>query len=261
MDLDLPQRPVSVAVLFLQPRCNMTCSFCVTEDDFDAFEPAAARELLARLAQRGVETVTFGGGEPFAWPGGVMALAREAKRLGLRVQVGTNGVALPRGFERATEIDRWVLPLESTDPAVHDGLRRHGSGGHHALVLRRLEALGRAGRSATVSTVVTRPNAAGLGDLARWLGEHHARHGHLHAWHLYRFLPLGRGGRAHAAELEIPLDEYERRCDEVRELDLPFRLFRRRDMYRSRVVEFFWMKDGRVTWGSESLWADSTDAA
>jgi len=27
---------LSVAVLLLQPQCNMTCTFCVTEHDFDS---------------------------------------------------------------------------------------------------------------------------------------------------------------------------------------------------------------------------------
>ena len=110
-----PRQPF-IAVVFLQPACNMDCTFCVTEDDFDAIESAQAVALLDRFEQQGVRSVTFGGGEPFAWKAGVLELAKAAKERGLQVQIGTNGLALPEDFATLPEVDRWVLPLESVDP-------------------------------------------------------------------------------------------------------------------------------------------------
>ena len=80
----------------------MRCTFCVTEEDFDALRFDEAVALLDRLCERNVRTVVFGGGEPFTWPGDVLRLATEAKARGMTVQIGTNGVALPEGF---AEID------------------------------------------------------------------------------------------------------------------------------------------------------------
>jgi MoaA/NifB/PqqE/SkfB family radical SAM enzyme len=234
----------------------MTCTFCVTEDDFEPMAPEAAVALLDNLVERGVRTVVFGGGEPFAWPGDVVQLAGQARARGLTVQVGTNGVALPEGFASLEAIDRWVLPLESTDPQVHDRMRIHRTG-HHALILDRLGALQREAKSVTVSTVLTSVNVDGLRELAEFLREYHAARENVHAWHLYQFLPLGRGGRANRDQLAISPEAYQGAACAIQAMDLPMRVFRRTDMYRSRTVEFFWSKDGRVVCGSRALHGDS----
>lgn len=253
MPIAFPERRISVAVLMLQPECNMTCTFCVTEDDFEPLPFEQALGVLDGLVERGVRMVVLGGGEPFTWPGDVLRLAAEAKTRGMAVQVGTNGIALPEDFAALDCIDRWVLPLESTDPAVHETLRRHGRG-HHAVILARLAELQRARRSVTLSTVLTAVNLAGVLDVARFLKQYHSISENVHAWHLYQFLPLGRGGARNGRELSIPAESYAATCQRVKELELPFRVFRRSDMYRSRSVEFFWSKAGRVHSGSEQLY-------
>jgi len=245
-------RPISVAVVLLQPECNMTCSFCVTEDDFEPLRYPAAVGLLDDLVRRGVRSVVFGGGEPLTWPGDVVRLAGEARERGLLVQIGTNGVDLPDGFAGLEDIDRWVLPLESTDPEVHDALRHHAAS-HHAIILDRLGHLQTAARSVTLSTVLTPENLAGLEELARFLGRYHAVAENVHAWHLYQFLPLGRGGRPNRERLTIPEASYRAACARIKRLDLPFRVFVRADMYRATTVEFFWSENGRIRSGSEFL--------
>ena len=246
-----PERRLSVAVLLLQPACNMACSFCVTEEGFDVIRFDQALALLDQLTARGVRNIVLGGGEPLVWPGDVLRLAGEAAARGMCVQVGTNGIRLPQGFEELDCVDRWVLPLESVDPRIHDEMR-YRPVGHHALILRRLDALARAGKSVTLSTVLTAVNVAGAGELAHFLEDYHAHTENVHAWHLYRFLPLGRGGASNADSLTIPRSEYLAACERVSEHDLPFRMFRRADMYRSRTVEFFWSEGGVLRSGTEA---------
>lgn len=242
----------SVAVVLLQPQCNMWCTFCISEDDFEPLRFDHAVALLDHLVDRGILNVVFGGGEPFEWNGNVVDLARAARSRGMTVQVGTNGVRLPRGFATLDCIDRWVLPLESSDAAVHEALRRHRKG-HHALILERLRVLQQARRSVSISTVLTAVNRHGLPALARFLERYHSVGENVHAWHLYRFLPLGRGGARNGDELSLAEAVYLEAVAEVKRLRLPFRVFQRTDMYRSKTVEYFWSKDGRVVSGSEAL--------
>ncbi|MEW6742299.1 MAG: radical SAM protein [Planctomycetota bacterium] len=241
----------SVAVVFLQPHCNMTCDFCVTEDDFDRMTPAQVTTLLEHLRRRRFTAVVFGGGEPFAWPGDLVAITEHARRLGFMVQVGTNGTVLPDGFARISSIDRYVLPLEAVRPEIHDRMRRW-PGGHHAVIMRRLGDLKEARRSVTLSTVVTAINLDEIVAIGRFLAHYHRDAQHVHAWHLYRFLPLGRGGSVNAEALEIPETEYRRIVREVRHLRLPFKVFKRADMYDSKTVEFFWCSEGRVVTGEQA---------
>ncbi|HJV23705.1 MAG TPA: hypothetical protein VJ570_13465, partial [Holophagaceae bacterium] len=66
----------------------------------------------------------------------------------------------------------------------------------------------------------------------------------LHAWHLYRFLPTGRQGREHGAELLTSTPAYRAAVDGVRTRDRGFTIYRRSDMLRSSSVAYFWADDG-----------------
>jgi len=241
-----------VAVVFLQPQCNMHCTFCITEDNFNAITFEQATNLLDALKGGGtVRSVVLGGGEPFDWPHDVMALGRYGRSLGLLMQVGTNGIALPEGFEHLDAFDRYVLPLESVDPGPHNAMRLY-RGRHHSIIMDRLESLRTVRGSVTISTVITQRNVEHVVDVGRFLGEYVQRGGNVHAWHLYQFLPIGRGGALNEIDLAIPEYLYQSTCEQAESLGLPFRLYRRSDMYHSRTVEFFWVERGRVRWGGEA---------
>jgi MoaA/NifB/PqqE/SkfB family radical SAM enzyme len=252
----MPNR-AEIAVVFLQPDCNMYCRFCVTEDGFDCMPFATATALLSRLREQGVRTVTLGGGEPFAWPHDLLALAAHGKQLGFCMQVGSNGVALPEGFASLACFDRFVLPLESVDAEPHDHLRRW-RGGHHRIIQDRLAELQRHGKTVTVSTVVTAANQEGVPALARFLADYHRVAQNVHAWHLYQLLPFGRGGARNGAELEVPAAIYQQRCDEVQAMALPFRVYRRADMYHSKTVDFYWSQRGEVVCGADAWSGDAS---
>lgn len=241
-----------IASLFLLPQCDMSCRFCASERDFSVMSYGQASDLLRELAARSIRNVVLGGGEPFLWPHRLERLSRRARDLGFLVQVCTNGVALPSGFDGIDSIDRYLLPLESMDAARHDALRRH-SGGHHRLILERIAALAGSGRELTVSTVVTRENVEGLARIAAYLEGAVASGVALHAWHLYRFLPVGRGGSVNSGRLGVRRADYRRACAAMQRRDLGFRVYRRDDMLRSSSVEFFWYERGRVRTGSEAL--------
>ena len=232
-----------IAVIMLHPGCNMTCMFCISENSMDCMSFNDAVRAIDTARSHGVRNVVFGGGEPFAWAHDLMALARYAKSLELIVQVGTNGVDLPRGYEHAEDIDRYVLPLDSADADLHNTLRQYGDG-HHELVMNRLEVLRASGRTVTVSTVVTSQNWAHLSDLGRFLNDYAADGGQLHAWHLYKFIPEGRGGRANADALYIRESVYKATTSHVRAQYPHLTIYKRKDMFHSSTVDFYWQEDG-----------------
>ncbi|GMV94057.1 MAG: hypothetical protein AMXMBFR82_38350 [Candidatus Hydrogenedentota bacterium] len=234
----------------------MTCTFCGTENSVDGLTPDQARDTLRVILQRGFSNVVLGGGEPFVWKHDVVALAREAKGMGLFVQIGTNGIDLPHGFEALACVDRFVLPLDGYDAESHNAVRI-ARDGHFQLILNRLEALRSAGKSVTVSTVVTSRNIGALNRIARQLAEYAERGGQLHAWHLYKFLPIGRGGREYADELAISDAEFIDACTSVKAAHPALTIYRRNDMRFSRHVDFFWYEGGKPQIGSE-VWGQGT---
>jgi MoaA/NifB/PqqE/SkfB family radical SAM enzyme len=217
----------------------MACTFCITDNRVRCLDFSRVVALLEKLREQGVHHVIFGGGEPALWPHGLFRAAEAAKSMGFHVQVGTNAIALPPDFAGCEAVDRYILPLESTEAFVHNSMRIHREN-HHALIGRRLESLARAGKSVTLSTVVTAANRNGIPRLAAFLRLYHREWGNIHAWHLYRFLPMGRGGAAHGEALDLPAPEYRRACAEARIQHPPFPVYKRPDMYGSKSVGFFW---------------------
>ncbi len=242
-----------VAVLMLHSACQMRCPFCVTEGSLSPMSFDQAAGLLKDLRAEGFNNVVFGGGEPTLWRGGLEALARLAKQAGFLTQVGSNGIAMEGAIASSPFIDRWVLPLESPFADTHDRMRPL-EGSHHALILERLERLRREGREVTLSTVVTRENGGELEDLADFLEGYVERGGRVHAWHLYRFLPLGRGGWINSPALGMSQGLYDACCDSARARVRSFRAYKRPDMFHSHDVDFFWfegaaLRRGSVAWG------------
>lgn len=237
-----------VSVLFLLSPCNIDCPFCITEDGVDQLSFPEAVSALERMRADGVGNVVLGGGEPLLWPHDVFRLAGKAKEMGFFVQLGTNGIRLPDGFETRTEVDRYVLPLESADPETNDSLRPWRES-HFALVLDRLGRLRDSRKPTTISTVVTRPNHVGLPALSRLLTSLDPDGEWIHAWHLYRFLPFGRGGAVHSPALMVTREEYDAACRPVKEAGLPFRVYKRPDMRKAKTVDFHWLESGEPrTW-------------
>ncbi len=244
------EHPRAVVVMMLHGDCNMHCTFCINDVEMECMTWSDGLEGLELACRWHAKTVVLGGGEPFTWPHHVIQLARAAQERGLMVQVGTNALHLPDEWEKLTCFDRWVIPVESALSLSHDRMRLTVRG-HHQVILDRLETLGRAGRSVTLSTVITAINIDDVESLADWILEYHTRWNNVHAWHLYRFIPFGYGAR-HASQLAFPHEGYERLVERVKARGFPFHVFRRSDMSRSRTVEFLVRRAGRLRWGDEA---------
>ncbi len=250
----------TIAVLMLHPGCNMTCRFCVTENSMASMRFDQALHVLDVAHARGARNLVLGGGEPFTWPPDVTLLAHEAKQRGFFVQAGTNGVALPPGFAHHPCFDRYVLPLDGACAETHNHLRRHPSG-HFDLIRARIAQLSASGKPMTLSTVVTARNLLELPALAALLADDVISGARLHAWHLYRFIPSGRGGAKHAASLWVSEAEYDAACAEVKAMGLGFTIFKRKDMRHSRTVDFYWYETNGLRVGSEVWGAQAREAA
>jgi len=127
-----------------------------------------------------------------------------------------------------------------------------GVGGHFHRLMAGIGELAASGKELTIGTVVTRRNLDALGAVARLLQRLRAEGLELHAWHLYRFLPVGRGGAVRGHDLAVDSTEYRRAVEQVRAPGLGFPVYRRDDMLRSSTVEFFWFEGGELKTGSTS---------
>jgi MoaA/NifB/PqqE/SkfB family radical SAM enzyme len=234
-----------IAVVFLTPACDMACPYCGSDAGFRVLGVEEAHALTAAVAAEGFESVVYGGGEPLLWPGALRELCAAGRALGLRVQVGSNLLRLPAEAPTWREVDTWVVPLESDRAEVHDSLRP-ASISHHARVLAALEAFRCAGAEVTLSSVARVGGAADLDGVARLLRRFRSRGLRLHAWHVYRFQALGRGGAVHAARFAQTDAAWENEARRLKRehADLPILL--RPNMLHSKQVAFFWGVTGGI---------------
>ena len=236
---------IDVGVLMLTARCDMHCAFCIADNGFVDIDPDDSETILEALAHQGIKELVLGGGEPFCWRGDLLSLARSAKKYNFNVQVGTNATHFKASMARCSDVDRWVLPLESPDAKIHDALRP-GFGSNFDHVTGAMQACLEAGREITVSTVVSKESLDQLPALTDYLETWIKKGGKLHAWHLYRFQPEGRGGQDNASRFEIPVETYRRQCHALREKHPDLNILLRPDLYRSHQVAFYWREGRRL---------------
>lgn len=249
----MPSPGAQVAVVMLTPACDMACPYCGAEDGFRPLDEAEAQALMPRLAAQGFNSVVLGGGEPLCWKGGLRALAAKAQASGLLVQVGSNLRRLPADAPGWKEVDRWVLPLESDLAAEHDALRP-GAPSHHGVVLAALDAFQAAGRSVTVSSVARFGGEAELSRLGRWLRGRKAQGLKLHAWHLYRFQAMGRGGLQHQDRFALSDAQWSALSQGLKAANPGLPLLLRPDLLHSKQVAFFWGEQGGLQRQGPGAW-------
>ena len=228
-----------VAVLMLTPACELHCEFCGADENFSVISRMQARAVVEALSNQGFESVVFGGGEPTLWPHGLRELCTAARARGLVTQVGTSAARLPMDVAEWREVDRWVLPLESGSAAVHDALRPT-EGGHHAKVLKALHGFAMQGASVTVSTVARRGAEEDLVSVGKQLEGLRRAGLRLHAWHIYRFQPMGRLGRLNSDRFQMDDEEWEGQGLRLKQRFGRLPVLLRPDMMHSHDVAFFW---------------------
>jgi MoaA/NifB/PqqE/SkfB family radical SAM enzyme len=116
-------RPLAVAY-YVTGQCNLNCSYC---EDFglrrntQAIQSLALDDALRVLAviRSGVDRLILTGGDPLLYPELVPLVLRARRELKFRhITLQTNGLLLPQVEALLPAIDRLVISLDSTDPAL-----------------------------------------------------------------------------------------------------------------------------------------------
>jgi radical SAM protein with 4Fe4S-binding SPASM domain len=210
-------RIASVAVE-LTAHCNQKCAYCYNEwreDGGAAVGAAPAGTLFARVDRLldavDVDHVTLTGGEPLLHPAVYELLERLSAR-GIRAQIISNGGLVDEGVAEklaALGVAQVQVTLNGPDAALHEEHVGKGSG-HFARTLAGIEALLRHGVGVVGCIVITRKNAARVGEII----ERFAAMG-VRRFSLSRFSPAGYSAR-YAAELLCSVGELTLALEQAR---------------------------------------------
>lgn len=194
--------------------CNMDCQFCFSdwrEQDY-AVSTETAKRTISALREQGLEGINFTGGEPLLRKD-IPELICYSKDLGLTTILTTNGILLERKLgELADCLDFVGLPLDSSDPEVHNIMRPTRSvGDHYTLVHKLIEVMPRdyARIGVKINTVVTRQNKDSIISIGERIEEKTV------AWKLSHFVASGYG-KNFQEKFDIPIAEYLRLVERCR---------------------------------------------
>ncbi|MFN8218296.1 MAG: radical SAM protein [Solirubrobacterales bacterium] len=188
-----------VVVWNVTRRCNLHCGHCYA-DSHDREYPGEldtgeGRRLLAELADFGVPTVLFSGGEPLLRDD-LLQLAAEARRLGMRTVLSTNGTRIDGGTAAAIGAAGFSyvgVSLDGIGP-LNDKMR--GSRGAFDAALAGIRATREAGVRTGVRFTVHAGNRAHLGPIFEL-----AEAERVNRLCVYHLAYAGRGGRMRRHDL------------------------------------------------------------
>lgn len=120
-------RPLAV-VYYVTGQCNLNCTYC---EDFGQRRNTqaipslgldAALQVLA-VIRSGVDRLILTGGDPLLYPDIIPLVDRARRELKFRhITIQTNGLLLPQAEALLPAVDRLVVSMDSTDPALWSSL-------------------------------------------------------------------------------------------------------------------------------------------
>lgn len=176
--------PVRMLDLITGYACNLVCDYCSVTGDMRKthMDPRQALRFLHQGRDRGIDYVSFGGGEPSILPG-ILRLTRAASRLGYgTIRYQTNGLrfAYPEFTERALAagLNRVHISFMTANADLYD--RITGLSGSRDLVLSGIAQLISRGVALAGDLIVKSDTFAHLHDTVKLLYEHGVRE--LYLW-------------------------------------------------------------------------------
>ncbi len=153
-------------------RCNFKCDHCYSRSDpSDELEIKELLKCIEKVADAGVLSINFGGGEPLLRKD-LMVIARFASEHGLRVSMNSNGYLIDRTKSRQFKNAGFKsigISIDSHVPQIHDNFR--GIQGSHLKAAKALMYLKEAGIETSISTVICKINHMDIDALIKFAYE------------------------------------------------------------------------------------------
>lgn len=169
--VELVQRLENVS-LEITKQCNLQCSHCYADAGAklkDELTVEEAKALIDQLADIGVLSITFTGGEPLLHPH-LFELMGYARKKPLSVVLFTNGTLLtPETVQKLKELNIYKvnISIDGPDAETHDAFR--GVCGSFAKTIEGVKLLREAGINIHASTCLTRLNYKRVKDMLKLL--------------------------------------------------------------------------------------------
>ncbi|MCS7281448.1 MAG: radical SAM protein [Desulfobacterota bacterium] len=208
--------PLRIVAWELTRSCNLECLYCrasaTKEVPQGELTTSECKSIIDSIASFSSPIIILTGGEPLLRKDIFEIVEHGSIKKGLHMVFATNGSLLTKETVRilkALEIKRISLSLDGKDKESHDGLR--GVEGSFDCVIEATKILNEEGMPFQINTTITSLNIReieSIFELTKSLGAC--------AWHLFFFVPVGRGKSIKDKGLEAM--EYEKTLKRIYEL-------------------------------------------
>lgn len=207
------ESPLFRASFNFTSKCNLSCRFCYIPFDSHTTDDQISMRVVARLAELGAKSITFGGGDPLKYQSLVKLLVH-AREVGIsHIQVDTNALGWS-SKELLSQVGELVnvvgLPLDGPTPEVHAAMRSHRRSWADSISA----AVFLKGRTAVkINTVVGAPNIGSLSDLANmvnWISPQ--------IWSIYEFWEVGRIAQENSQLYALNGSEFVAAAESIRSM-------------------------------------------
>ncbi|MFH1585956.1 MAG: radical SAM protein [archaeon] len=198
--------PIKYITYEVVSKCDMDCRFCFSywRDHVPELNTEEAKEVITIMKEKGLEAINFTGGEPLLRKD-LGELLKFSKSKGLTTILSTNGTRLRQRLDEiAGNVDFIGLPLDSSDPQVHNEMRPTRTvSNHYQTVLDLLDLISKSyvHIGVKINTLVSGKNMDTVPTVADLIKEK------VISWKLSQFIPGAYGGQ-HTNEFEISNEDY-----------------------------------------------------
>ena len=184
--------------------CNMFCKFCFSNWRLNTKQMSTekAKHIISSLVEHGLEVINLTGGDPLLRDD-IVEICKFAKEKGLKIIISTNGILLPQKQEILNYIDFISLPLDCSEPKMHNEMRPCALKDHHAHVLHLIDFISQnyPAVKIKINTMVGKKN---INDVLK-IGE--IINGKVYRWKVGKFFASG-SGKSFDKEFSISDSEF-----------------------------------------------------
>lgn len=211
--------------------CNLHCRHCYADAGTFLQDELTVKEIKAlidELADLGVLSITFTGGEPLLHPfiGELMEYARKKP---LTVILFTNGTLLtPEIVEKlkGLQVYRVITSIDGPDPETHDTLR--GVRGAFEKTIQGVNLLKEAGIDVFINVSITRFNYKKIKDILHLITDLKVKG--------YRLWPVTFSGRGSEQDIFLTTEEFRAVMEAVREFEFEVLGKQKEEVYYTKKV-------------------------
>lgn len=192
--------------------CDRECNICEASiglREVKHLSTSLVKEMIDFLIKKGVESISFTGGEPLLRFKDLIEMLTYCKLNSISTRLYSNGISLDQNkiSELEKYLDDYIISFDSNDKKINSIIRGDAK---YKIVLRNIEALSKSSINLYVISVCTAVNYDEINNLVPLIEKYN-----IIGWMIQQFIPLGIGLK-NKELFELSLNKFNKKINEIK---------------------------------------------